>query len=151
MIDAGGRFATDAVPEYMVFEHEVNNAAEFLRIVEEGMEKSKRKYRTYSAPTLNSAGQIDEEDPSNPRILSKEVASVELDQNDEMDAEIDEDVFEEDEPEEEINLQEEVQILFKACKDKTVKASVRAKIKEYGSITKVPQDVLQSLYEELSE
>lgn len=41
LIDAGGRFADGAVPEYMVFEKGENNAAKFLQIVEEGMEKSK--------------------------------------------------------------------------------------------------------------
>ena len=45
-IDAGGRFAADAVPEYMVFD-KPNMAAEFIRIVEEGMEKSKTDF---SAP-----------------------------------------------------------------------------------------------------
>lgn len=45
-IDAGGRFAADAVPEYMVFD-KPNMAADFIKIVEEGMEKSKTNF---SAP-----------------------------------------------------------------------------------------------------
>jgi len=40
VIDAGGRFAYDAVPEYMVFDGG-NMAAEFIKIVEDGIEKSK--------------------------------------------------------------------------------------------------------------
>ena len=44
-IDAGGRFAGGSVPEYMVFENE-NNAAEFIRIVEEGMRNSLRNKKT---------------------------------------------------------------------------------------------------------
>ena len=40
MIDAGGRFAFGAVPEYMVFD-KGNMAAEFIKIVEDGIEKSK--------------------------------------------------------------------------------------------------------------
>lgn len=40
MIDAGGRFAADAVPEYLVFD-KPNMAKDFIKTVEEGMEKSK--------------------------------------------------------------------------------------------------------------
>lgn len=40
LIDAGGRFADGAVPEYLEWTKS-NMAAEFLKIVEEGMEKSK--------------------------------------------------------------------------------------------------------------
>ena len=39
-IDAGGRFAAGTVPEYMVFDKD-NMAADFIKIVEDGMEKSK--------------------------------------------------------------------------------------------------------------
>lgn len=39
-IDAGVRFAADTVPEYLVFD-KPNMAADFIRIIEEGMEKSK--------------------------------------------------------------------------------------------------------------
>ena len=40
LIDAGGRFAADAVPEYMVFDKQ-NMGAEFIKVIEEGIEKSK--------------------------------------------------------------------------------------------------------------
>lgn len=40
LIDAGGRFADGAVPEYLVFD-KPNMAEEFIKTVEEGMEKSK--------------------------------------------------------------------------------------------------------------
>ena len=42
-IDAGGRFAADAVPEFMIFD-KPNMAADFIKIVEEGMEKSKTNF-----------------------------------------------------------------------------------------------------------
>ena len=42
-IDAGGRFAAEAVPEYLVFD-KPNMAKDFIRIVEEGMEKSKTNF-----------------------------------------------------------------------------------------------------------
>ena len=48
MIHAGGRFADGSVPEYMVFD-KPNMGAEFLKIVEEGMEKSKTEFS--SKPT----------------------------------------------------------------------------------------------------
>ena len=48
-IDAGGRFAADAVPEFMVFD-KPNMAADFIKIVEEGMEKSKTNF---SAPKVS--------------------------------------------------------------------------------------------------
>jgi hypothetical protein len=47
-IDAGGRFAADAVPEFMVFD-KPNMAADFIKIVEEGMEKSKTNFSTPKA------------------------------------------------------------------------------------------------------
>lgn len=40
LIDAGGRFAYGAVPEYMEFDKQ-NMAADFIKVIEEGMEKSK--------------------------------------------------------------------------------------------------------------
>lgn len=40
LIDAGGRFAMDAVPEYLVFD-KPDMGAEFVNVIETGMEKSK--------------------------------------------------------------------------------------------------------------
>ena len=42
-IDAGGRFADGSVPEYLVFD-KPNMAEDFIKIVEEGMEKSKTNF-----------------------------------------------------------------------------------------------------------
>lgn len=44
-IDAGGRFAAGSVPEYLVFD-KPNMAEDFIKIVEEGMEKSKTNFST---------------------------------------------------------------------------------------------------------
>ncbi len=50
LIDAGGRFADGAVPEYLVFD-QPNMAAEFIKTVEDGMEKSKTNFdKKKSAP-----------------------------------------------------------------------------------------------------
>lgn len=46
-IDAGGRFAAGSVPEYLVFD-KPNMAADFIRIIEEGMEKSKTTFTSAS-------------------------------------------------------------------------------------------------------
>lgn len=43
VIDAGGRFADDAVPEYLVFDKK-NMAAEFIQTIEDGIEKSKTDF-----------------------------------------------------------------------------------------------------------
>ena len=40
LIDAGGRFSDGTVPDFMVFD-KPNMAAEFIKVIEEGMEKSK--------------------------------------------------------------------------------------------------------------
>lgn len=47
-IDAGGRFADGSVPEYLVFD-KPNMAADFIAIVEEGMEKSKTNFSVKKA------------------------------------------------------------------------------------------------------
>ena len=49
LIDAGGRFADGAVPEYMVFDKQ-NMGAEFIGVVEEGIEKSRTVAKTDSNP-----------------------------------------------------------------------------------------------------
>lgn len=51
LIDAGGRFADGAVPEYLVFD-KPNMAEDFIRTVEEGMEKSKTNFAKKSEPTI---------------------------------------------------------------------------------------------------
>jgi hypothetical protein len=50
-IDAGGRFADGSVPEYLVFD-KPNMAADFIRIVEEGMEKSKTNFSAKKASAV---------------------------------------------------------------------------------------------------
>lgn len=48
-IDAGGRFAAEAVPEYLVFD-KPNMAKDFIAVVEEGMERSKTNFMPTSKP-----------------------------------------------------------------------------------------------------
>ena len=90
-IDAGGRFAADAVPEYLVFD-KPNMAADFIRIVEEGMEKSKTDFSipkketpAPKAPTKTPAPVVVEEEP------------VEVDDlDDDLDITTEEEVFDAD-------------------------------------------------------
>jgi hypothetical protein len=84
-IDAGGRFAADAVPEFMVFD-KPNMAADFIKIVEEGMEKSKTNFTTPKAPKKPTPAPVvvepedDEEDTSIPFDLDDDLdAPVEVD------------------------------------------------------------------------
>lgn len=65
LIDAGGRFADGAVPEYLVFD-KPNMAADFIKIVEEGMEKSKTEFTSKSTTKKKSTKKSElvvEEDP----------------------------------------------------------------------------------------
>lgn len=62
LIDAGGRFADGAVPEYLVFD-QPNMAAEFIKTVEEGMEKSKTNFtikQTTSKKSTKKSAPIEE-------------------------------------------------------------------------------------------
>lgn len=78
IIDAGGRFAFGAVPEFMVFD-KGNMAAEFIKVVEDGIEKSKTDFS-----------------PANKKIQATEVTELKAD-NDVTDAPVDSGVFS-DEP-----------------------------------------------------
>lgn len=60
-IDAGGRFAADAVPEFMVFD-KPNMAADFIKIVEDGMEKSKTEFAAPKTTKKPAPAPVVEED-----------------------------------------------------------------------------------------
>lgn len=136
LIDAGGRFASDAVPEYMVFESGKNNVSEFIRIIEEGMEKSK---------TTLGQGAKSTPKPTTPKPIPTPV--IESDPLPE-DFEDEEDVLEE-EVEETIDYAAEVTRLFKESTNKEVKAEVRAVIKEYGKLSSCDEEILIELYNKL--
>ena len=91
-IDAGGRFAADAVPEYMVFD-KPNMAAEFIRIVEEGMEKSKTDF---SAP--KSTPKATKKSTPAPVVVEEEPdeLDIEVDIDLDVEVEVDEEVFDAD-------------------------------------------------------
>lgn len=135
LVDAGGRFADGAVPEYMVFD-KPDMAEEFIRVVEEGMEKSKSTLKKKSKPILSKP--IPEPIPEEPEELSESddlnVADEPLAENSTY-------------PE---NLRDEIQSLFKSCTDAALKKEVREAIKEYGKLSDVPDEVLPELYDKLN-
>lgn len=67
VIDAGGRFAFDSVPEYLVFD-KGNMAAEFIKVVEDGIEKSKTDFSPMNKKikAAEPVANIDDEDVGTP-------------------------------------------------------------------------------------
>ena len=78
-IDAGGRFAAEAVPEYMVFD-KPNMAADFIKIVEEGMEKSKTDFSTPKATSKPTPAPVvvDVEDDEPPFDIDDDLDTTEV-------------------------------------------------------------------------
>lgn len=58
VIDAGGRFAEGAVPEYLVFD-KGNMAAEFIKTVEDGIEKSKTNHSPVKKPKADTTVKVE--------------------------------------------------------------------------------------------
>lgn len=135
LIDAGGRFADGAVPEYLVFD-KPNMAEDFIKTVEEGMEKSKTSF--------GKSVQKSVEKVKTPTIkVQKEVAEESLE----------DDIFEEsntniesgnDYPD---NLDSVIRRMFKECTDPELKSSVREVISEYGKLNDVDREGLEKIYD----
>ena len=139
LIDAGGRFAYGAVPEYMIFDKE-DMGAEFIRVIEEGMEKSKKTLGKKS-PT--------------PKV-EKKPEPVKEDINDDIKDEIDnidpvdeapftEDVTS-DYPDDLIGT---IRTMFKDCEDKDLKAEVKELIAKHGKLNDCDEDALKEIYDKL--
>lgn len=131
LIDAGGRFADNAVPEFMVFD-KPDMGAEFVRVVEEGMEKSKS--------TLGKR-------KSNPVVSTPkpETPKVDLEDDDLLDeTPVSEVTTESKYP---ADLNGTIRTMYKECKDVTLKASVKEAIAEYGKLNDVDEDGLKRIYD----
>lgn len=139
LIDAGGRFAYGAVPEYMIFDKE-DMGAEFIRVIEEGMEKSKK--------TLGKKSPV-------PKV-EKKPEPVKEDINDDIEDEIDnidpvdeapftEDVTS-DYPDDLIGT---IRTMFKDCEDKDLKAEVKELIAKHGKLNDCDEDALKEIYDKL--
>ena len=137
LIDAGGRFAYGAVPEYMIFDKE-DMGAEFIRVIEEGMEKSKKTLGKKS-PT--------------PKV-EKKPEPVKEDINDDIEDEIDNiDPVDEspvaktsDYPEDLVGT---IRVMFKDCTDKDLKAKVKGIIAQHGKLNDCDEDALKEIYDKL--
>lgn len=134
LIDAGGRFAFGAVPEYMVFD-KPNMAKGFIRVVEEGMEKSKTTSDKMSKPKKE-----------------KKVSEPIVDKN-ELDDNLEDEVITESVKENITypdDLRGEIRKIFKECKDTDTKATVKGIISEYGKLNDVDEDGLKKIYDILN-
>lgn len=138
LIDAGGRFADGAVPEYMVFD-KPNMAADFIRVVEEGIEKSKSTIGKKSTPkktTPVKKEKVTEPDP------------IEEDDIDDIDTPVEDTIEETTEtsayPD---DLDAVIRKMYKECKDAELKASVKNVIAEYGKLNDVDEDGLKRIYD----
>ena len=139
LIDAGGRFAYGAVPEYMVFDKE-DMGAEFIKVIEEGMEKSKKtlgKKATVSAPKP-----------------TKKAEPIVEDIAEDIDEDIDDiDVAEETTTETASDYPEDlvgtIRTMFKDCADKNLKAEVKGIIAQHGKLNDCDEDTLKEIYDKL--
>lgn len=145
LIDAGGRFADGAVPEYMVFESGKNNAAEFIKIVEEGMEKSKSinaaKIKVASKPKPQPKPEpvVVEEEPEDD-LLDTEIVSDALPES-----------FEEELVENDTDYISIVKDAYRACKNTALKKEVMAIVKQHATkFDDIGQELAQELYEKLT-
>lgn len=131
LIDAGGRFADGAVPEYLEWTKS-NMAAEFLKIVEEGMEKSKIDF-SVKKTTKKKAPRVEE------TIVEEEIEEeVNLVEDDSVSFDLDEPIEDEDIMEEEAiapvdkDVLAEIRAAFKGA-DAEAKAEVKTVLADYGN------------------
>ena len=142
LIDAGGRFADGAVPEYMIFD-KPNMAADFIRVVEEGMEKSKTTLgkKSVSTKTINN--------------VEKKSESIKEDINEDIEEDIDDIDIATEEPSVETtsdypeDLVGTIRVMFKDCADKDLKAEVKGIIAQHGKLNDCDEDALKEIYDKL--
>ena len=134
LIDAGGRFAYGAVPEYMIFDKD-DMGAEFIRVIEEGMEKSKKTFGKKS-----SISKVEKK----PETVKEEIE----DEIDDIDS-VDESPAIEttsDYPDDLISV---IRTMFKDCGDKDLKAEVKEIIAQHGKLNDCDEDTLKKIYDKL--
>lgn len=130
-IDAGGRFAFGAVPEYLVFD-KPNMAKDFIKVIEDGMEKSK---------TCNASNDT-EATPTKAKKLTKKTKVEEpvVEEDEEMDVapvqseEVDTAPWDEDE--ESVDLFDEDESIDDDFDEEAVKATIRPAFKSADAETK---------------
>lgn len=133
LIDAGGRFAYGAVPEYMVFD-KPNMAADFIRVVEEGMEKSKSTISKKATPVKEE--KIAEPDP----VEEDDIEDINIPVEDTIEETTETSAYPDD-------LDAVIRKMYKECKDAELKVSVKNVIAEYGKLNDVDEDGLKRIYD----
>lgn len=147
LIDAGGRFADGAVPDFMVFD-KPDMGAEFVRVVEEGMEKSKSTLgKRKSNPVVSTPK------PEIQVTPEPETPKVDFLSDIEDDDLLDETPVSEDPTESKYptDLNGTIRTMYKECKDATLKTSVKEVIAEYGKLNDVDEDGLKRIYDMMTE
>ena len=137
LIDAGGRFADGAVPEYMVFD-KPNMAADFIRVVEEGMEKSKSTIGNKS--THKKSTPIKEEKSVEPDPIDDDIDDIEATVETTVEETTETSTYPDD-------LDAVIRKMYRECKDAELKASVKNVIAEYGKLNDVDEDGLKRIYD----
>ena len=132
LIDAGSRFAPEAVPEYMIFD-KMDMGEEFVRVIEDGIKKSK---------TITASPK-----PAQPTKIVKKVEPAPV-----VEEEIVDEIDEIDTEEETVAgvTADEIRALFKEA-DKDTKAKVKEIIAEFGGkLDEADQDGLNRMHEILT-
>ena len=147
LIDAGGRFADGAVPEFMVFD-KPDMGAEFVRVVEEGMEKSKSTLGKRKSNPVVAAPKPEIQVTPEPEKPNVDFLS-DLEDDDLLDeTPVSEASTESKYPS---DLNGTIRTMYKECKDATLKASVKEVIAEYGKLNDVDENGLKRIYDMMTE
>lgn len=133
LIDAGSRFAADAVPEFMIFD-KMDMGAEFIKTIEDGIKNSKtlaskpakKTTKPAPAPVVEEEQEVEEE-------IEEGLPFVPEEEELESDAEP-------------VITADDVRTLFKAA-DKDKKAEVKKVLADYdGKLDNADQDGLNRMY-----
>lgn len=146
-IDAGGRFQEySGIQDYMVFEPGQNNAKRFIQIVEDGMEKSKIKYRKFDNDTPNVIPMNVTETVKEEKKAEVKSDSIVFDDEDEEDPFVEEVI--EDSKDYPDDIAAWLTEAFKTL-DKATKGEVRTVVKREGakSINDLNEDALKEIYD----
>lgn len=140
-IDAGGRFAFGAVPEYLVFD-KPNMAKDFIKVIEDGMEKSKTCNASTKAKKLTKK-EKDETLEEHVNVTEDEadelrdIGAVLLDDEDELDNTEVETATWDDDTDEEVDLfDEDNEDDVGAFDENAAKATIRPAFKAADAETK---------------
>lgn len=133
LIDAGSRFSSDAVPEYLVFDRD-DMGEIFVKTIEDAIEKSK----TISTSSKRETKKVE-----------KKPVPVEETVEDDID-DIEDNVVEEtttsNYPD---DLEATIRTMFKECTDKELKTEVKTIISSFGKLSDCDEGALKEIYDKL--